>query len=405
MMGERKGRTGLAALLAGGMAFAMFPGAAIGILSSFMIDDLGLSRADIGAVATGFFLVEAGASLPLGGVADRQGGKRMLLLVLASSALGLGAMSVAWGMWPLIVFAGLAGLAPAGANPATNHLIIEHIPPGSRGWITGIKQSGVQVGIFAGGVGLPPLALALGWRWAIAISALVGVGITAVALAFLPAASNRKEVGVRASSRNRLPGTVRWLAAFGMLMGVGVGALGTYLPLYAQEAIGLSVAVAGWVIAVFGVVGLVARIAWGRIAERAAHPATPLGWIASLTFLSWLFIWGATPQAPALLWIGAVLAGVGSVSWMSVGMLAVMTTVEPERAGRGSAAVTLGFAVGLTAGPIAFGTVLDATGSYASPFAGLVVMSALAAALTVAWRRADRRDVTDAFTVRAARSP
>jgi predicted MFS family arabinose efflux permease len=284
-------------------------------------------------------------------------------------------------------------------------LIIDHVPPGSRGWVTGIKQSGVQIGIFVGGIGLPPLALILGWRWALAISALVGLAIGAVALAFLPAAGDRLEAGVRLAPASRLPSVVRRLAAFGMLMGVGVGSLGTYLPLYAQEAIGLSVAIAGWVMAVFGVVGLVARITWGRIAERAAHPATPLFWIAVLTLWSWLLIWGASPQAPALLWLGAVLAGVGSVSWMSVGMMAVMTTVEPERAGRGSAAVTLGFAVGLTVGPIAFGTALDATGSYAFSFAGLIVLSVIAAALMVAWRRAHHREVSSEFAPRASRSP
>jgi predicted MFS family arabinose efflux permease len=380
-------RFGFAALLAGAMAFAMFPGAAIGILSRFMIDDLGLTRTEIGLIATGFFLVEALTSLPMGGVADRLGGRTVLFVVLTTSAIGMLAMATAWNVWTLLAFAAFAGIAPAGANPATNHLIIAHIAPGSRGWITGVKQSGVQVGIFAGGLGLPPLALTLGWRWALALSALVALSVAGIAAVVLPRTTRDARSSGGPTIRAALPTSVRWLAGYGILMGIGVAAYSTYLPLYSQEVIGLSVGRAGGVMAVFGVVGLVARITWGRIAEKASHPALPLLWIGVLSVLSAVLIWGAASQMPALLWLGAAVAGLGSVSWMSVGMMAIMTTLEPSRAGRGSAAVTLGFAIGLTIGPVAFGVARDVSGSYAAPLAGLAVVFGLATALMALWLR------------------
>lgn len=403
MIETGRGRLGFAALLAVAMAFAMFPGAAIGILSRFMIDDLGLTRTEIGVIATGFFLVEALASLPMGGVADRLGGRKVLFVVLAASALGMMAMATAWNVWTLLAFAAVAGIAPAGANPATNHLIIAHVAPGSRGWITGVKQSGVQVGIFAGGLGLPPLALTLGWRWALALSALVAVFVAGIAAVTLPRTTRAAPSDRGTTRRAALPPSVRWLAGYGILMGIGVAAYGTYLPLYAQEVIGLSVGLAGGVMAVFGVVGLVARITWGRIAEKASHPALPLLWIGVLSVLSAALIWGAASQ-PALLWLGAAVAGMGSVSWMSVGMMAIMTTLEPGRAGRGSAAVTLGFAIGLTIGPVAFGVARDVSGSYAAPLAGLVVVFGLAAALMALWLRREAAGA-DVNAARGARNP
>ena len=63
-------------------------------------------------------------------------------------------------------FALVGGVGQAIANPATNKLISMHVPPGKRGIITGIKQSGVQAGTFLGGLLLPVITLSFGWRLA-----------------------------------------------------------------------------------------------------------------------------------------------------------------------------------------------------------------------------------------------
>ena len=60
--------------------------------------------------------------------------------------------------------AAVVGIGQTLANPATNKMIAHEVPPGRRGLITGIKQSGVQAGAFVAGVAFPAAAVAVGWR-------------------------------------------------------------------------------------------------------------------------------------------------------------------------------------------------------------------------------------------------
>ena len=379
---------GLTIILATGMALSMVPGPIIGILSRFFIDDLGLTRTEVGIVATGYAFVIMVVSLPLGTLADRIGGRRTLVLMLVFVLLGLLGMSLSWGLWSLFAFAGIAGIPAGGTNSATNNIIVEKVPAGSRGWITGIKQSGVQMGIFVAGATLPVVALSLGWRWALRLSALVAIAGIGATLAVVPAGSRSRVRTARQirGSGARMPAAVWWLAAYGVTMGAGVAAYSTFVPLYAQEEIGMSVGLAGIVIAVSGAVGVIARIIWGRIAERAGHPAVPLIWIGGLGVVSIALTWVASPNMPPAVWAGAVLMGIGAGSWMSVAMLAAMTMSEPERTGRGTGLIMLGFALGLTVGPAIFGWGVDSSGGYDLPLAGVVINFAASVALMIVWK-------------------
>ena len=366
----------------------MVPGPIIGILSRFFIDDLGLTRTEVGIVATGYAFAIMVVSLPLGNLADRIGGRPTLVLMLVFVFVGLLGMSLSWGLWSLCAFAAIAGVPAGGANSATNNIIVEKVPAGSRGWITGIKQSGVQMGILVAGVVLPVAALRLGWRWALGLSALVALIGIAATLVVIPAAARSRVRTTRqpGGSGTRMPVAVWWLAGYGVPMGAAVAVYSTFVPLYAQEQIGMSVGLAGLVMAVSGAAGMVARIIWGRIAERAGDPAVPLMWIGTLGIGSIALTWAASPATPLLVWAGAMLMGIGAGSWMSVSMLAAMTLSGPERTGRGTALIVVGFGLGLTVGPVIFGWGVDSSGGYDLPLAGIMTNFAASVLLMVVWR-------------------
>ena len=111
----------------------MTPGPIIGILSRFFIDDLGLTRTEIGAVATFHAFAIMITSIPLGVLADRLSGRYTQVLMLSFVFLGLLTMAFSWDLWSLLVFAGIAGLPAAGANSATNNIIVENVPPDPAG--------------------------------------------------------------------------------------------------------------------------------------------------------------------------------------------------------------------------------------------------------------------------------
>lgn len=368
------------------MALSMMPGPIIGILSRFFIDDLGLTRTEMGAVATGHAFVIMVASLPLGYLADRISGRWMLALMLSFVFLGLMSMSFSWSLWSLFVFAGIAGVPAGGGNSATNKIIVENVPPGSRGWITGIKQSGVQVGVFTAGASLPAISEALGWRWALALFsllALIGIGFT---IAVVPAGSGHRS-GIQSNEEGGpVPRAVWWLSAYGVTMGIGMGSYFTFLPLYGQERLGISVWLAGMVIAVAGATGVGARMVWGRIAERAGDPVRPLIYVGLLGIGSVALIWMASYSVHLLIWVGAVLMGIGPSAWMSVGMFAAISMAGPKRTGRGTAMVMLGFGTGLTIGPVVFGWAVDRTGHYDIPLAGVLLNFVASVLLMLLWR-------------------
>ncbi len=344
----------------------------------------------MGALSTGFSSVVMASSLPLGRLTDRIGGRRMMVLLLACVSLGLLGMAAAWGLWPLLLFAGIAGIPAGGANPATNLLIVENVPAGARGWITGIKQSGVQWGIFAVGAAVPAAAVSFGWRGALALSALVPVAVIAATLLVLPAGSRPPAVS-RSRAVSRLPADVWWLAVYGVAMGIVVAVYVSFLPLYVQEKIGMSVEAAGLVMVVYGVVGALGRVLWGRIAERAGHPAVPLIWIGCFSIAAVLMTWMASPASTMLVWVGSAFMGIGVGSWTAVGMAAAMTLVKRERAGSSAAAVMLGFGLGLTIGPIAFGWGVDTSGGYDLPMMSLMAPMVASVVLMLLWISRNKR--------------
>ena len=367
------------------MALSMVPGPIIGILSRFFIDDFGLTRTEMGAVATGHAFVIMAASLPLGYLADRISGRWMLVLMLSFVFLGLMTMSFSWSLWSLFVFAGLAGLPSGGGNSATNNIIVENVPPGARGWITGFKQSGVQMGVFLAGALLPAMAQALGWRRALALwslMALVGIGFT---LAIIPARPVRRPGKEARDAGGPVPRAVWWVSVYGVTMGIGMGAFFAFLPLYAQERVGVSVGLAGMVVAVSGVSGVGARMVWGRIAERAGDPIKPLIGVGLLGIGAVALVWAGSYSA-LLMWFGSGLMGIGPGAWMSVGMFAAISMAGPNRTGTGTAMVMMGFGMGLTIGPVIFGWAVDTTGSYDIPLAAVLLNFVASVLLMLAWR-------------------
>jgi len=365
----------------------MAPGPIIGIFSRFFIDELGLTRTEIGAVATFHAFAMMITSIPFGVLADRLSGRYTQVLMLLFVFLGLLTMAFSWDFWSLLVFAGIAALPAAGANSATNNIIVDNVPAGSRGWITGIKQSGVQIGTLAAGLTLPVAAAHLGWRMALALASLVAlVGIAATLVIVPPGAGPWAPARDPGERSGRLPGAVRWLSAYGVTMGIGVGSYLAFVPLYAQERLGMRVTLAGTVIAVSGASGALSRVVWGRIAERAGHPTVPLLAIGALSVGAYLATWVSAYTTPYLIWVGAVLVGMSTGSWTSVGMMAAIMVSEPEQTGQSTASIVLGFALGLTIGPVVFGWGVDTLGTYDLPWAGVTLNFAAAITMMLLWR-------------------
>jgi len=402
----RRSEIGFVVTLTLGMAVCTFLPYALGALGPFITDDLGITHTALGSLTTVMYAVGAVLSPVAGPLVDRFGGRRSLLVSFAAGGLGVAVAAVAGRHYSgLVAGAAVFGISVAFGNPATNQLAARVVHAGRYGIVTGVKQSGVQVGAFLAGLVLPGLAGAAGWRTALGGCALLGGAGLVLTGRFVPgpsggsarweagpatgaggaAATPAAAGGLSRARRRRLDRAVNRLTVYALLMGFGVGAVGAYLPLYAVEELGFSRSTAGLTAALMGLVGIVARVGWGRRHDRTMTPVIrSLGTLAVGSVVASGGLWAAASLGSGIVWAGAALFGATAVAWNALGMLAIVRDVDVAVAGRASGRVLLGFYVGFLAGPVSFGWSVDHAG-YSAGWAAVTAVFVLAAALTLAW--------------------
>ncbi|WFE53148.1 MFS transporter [Micromonospora sp. WMMD1155] len=341
------------------MATSMTALYATSALAPFLVADLGLSRTAVGALVTVSFAVAAGVSLIAGHLIDLGGARRGLLALCVAVLVALLGASVAPGYGWLLVAVAVAGLGQALANPATNVLVAGAVPPQRRGSAIGVKQAGVQLAAFACGLVLPAVATLADWRVALRVSALVPLATVIAVWWWVPAAARRATAGSwwRLSAPT---GWLTWLVAFSLLLGTGLAAVNTYLPLYATQRLGLGTGVGGALLAAFGVTGLLARVWWGRWADRSAEVAVALVWLAAAAVVGVLLVLSADHLWAGLVWVGAVVVGGSATAANALSMLMVLR--HGKALGQASGLVSVGFFGGFVVGPTTVGWCADAGG-------------------------------------------
>jgi len=385
-------------ILGAAMALALLPVIGIGVLSSFIIADLTISRAELGLAITSASGASAVTAMALGRFTDRQGARNALITVFLLAAIAIGTIAVAPTFIILLIGAAIAGLAMGTANPATNRLIVETVPKARWGTITGVKQAGEALTIVACGSILPVVALAIGWRWAFGFSAALSVAAIAAVLAVIPV--RRRPVAAPTSDGRRRPidRNIVWLAVYSLVVGLGAGTIATYLPLYAQEALGMSPSAAGLVVATMGVIAVVGRLIWGHYARSAEDLRGRMLLVAVIAVGAVALFWSASLIHRDLLWAGAFAWGVSILSVGALGNLAVLVYSVAEDTGRASGVMLTGFGIGLMVGPPVFGWTVDTTGAYDVGF-GLLSVELLTLSLVgVLWGRGPLRTGTDPGT-------
>ncbi|MFJ3933350.1 MULTISPECIES: MFS transporter [unclassified Streptomyces] len=379
-----RGDRRLVVLLTGAMAFSMLQLFLLGALGPRLVADLGVSPTVLGLTTTIGFGTAALLS-PIGGrIVDLTGPRRSLVLLLTASAAALAAIGAAPGATVLLCAVALGGLPQALANPATNKAVLAAVAPERRGAVTGLKQSGVQLGAFAAGLPLAALAAGLGWRaavWTAAAAALLAAGW---AHRVLPADPVRPAAPAPALRAPR--GMTAWLCAYSLLLGAGIASVNTYLALYGVRELGLGSTVAAALVAVLGLTGIAGRVCWSRAARPGRAERLP-ALLAGGALLAAALL-AAAQWAVPLVWAGAVAVGVFAVSANAVSMVLVMQRATPGRAGQDSALVAAGFFGGFAVGPAVFAPFAE-SGHYGAGWLLVGTEFALAAVVGYTWARRD----------------
>lgn len=377
---------GFTTALTGIMIGAALLTPAIGVLGPLLIEDLNLSRAGLGVIASLIPLTGALAAPFSGTLVDRFGGRRLSMLLFSSSGVGLIFFAVAPNFWLVGCAAIIAGVAMGTGNPTTNALIATHVARGRQGTIVGVKQTGVQLAAVLVSALVPVLAVWFGWRSAAGAMVLLVVVLTALVRWFIPKDANPGTIGgpqaaVTPTGSSWAP--TWWLAGYAFLLGAGSAAIVTYIPLYAVEEAAFSLPQAGLVATVVAAAAAAARIGWARFAERVQRTTDVMIAIAILSVVGHVgMVFGA--RSTFILWLAALVLGASCIAWNGVVMLHVVSHAPTGTAGRVTGRIQFAFTFGMFFSPIVFGVTLDALGSYRAPW--LLMAACCAGGGLLIWR-------------------
>ncbi|MFT7474966.1 MAG: MFS family permease [Verrucomicrobiales bacterium] len=344
------------------MAMSALAFFAIAVAASELQDEFDISKLELGLLGAVNTLVGGLFAPSAGRISDRIGGRSAMgaTLLIAGCAAVLMALSQSY--LTLLAAMAIGGPAQGFANPACNRAIATGIVSRQRGVITGVKQSGVQFAVFVAGFVVPWLIQQYDWRAAMWLVA--GVSFTSLAgLSFvteLAGETRNLEDEAAYDPKSKLPTFVTQVAIFGFLLGLVGGGLGRFLPLFAEEEVGFSIARAGQVFGLQGLVAIPCRLLSGVALDRGVRARSMLVVMAIGGGISVLLILAATSGSSSLLWIGAVLGGMTLGSWNTAANLSMIR--QKRHAGRATGLLMLGFMIGNTLGAPAVGWSVDSFG-------------------------------------------
>lgn len=394
-------------------------------------DDLDFDDAALGLTVGSFYLAGALGSVLSGRIVERVGPRaalRFTALATAGVLLATGAVAGSWAVLTGLV--GLAGLANALAQPATNLYIARGVRPGRQGLAIGIQKSGIPAAALLGGLAVPTLGLTVGWSWAFVIGALLALAASAYVPAVPPrpaaeprpaesgvaagpgpatdasagqtAANEPPKAGLSDGSRTaaesraaaaaagRPDVPVRLLAALATATGLAAAGSGSLSGFFVVSSVGSGIdeGLAGVLLGAGSLVGIAIRLVLGEMADRgtigAWNTLTVMFLVAAASF------GGLATGSEAVLIAVLPFAFASAFAWPSLYHLAVVRA-NPSAPGAATGITMTGSYTGAVGGPLVFGLVADQA-SYGWAWAVTVVfMVAAAAVLTVVGRFIDDR--------------
>ena len=359
---------GLAVLSHGGFSLS---GQGFTPFYPFIRDEFVLTSTQVGLVSGVIYGAAALTSVGFGWAVDRLGVRLIGGALMVVSGFVVMSLYFASGLWMvLLVAAAMGALRPAG-HPAGARAVMDWIGKARRGTAMSIKQAGNPALSAIAAVAVPPLAIAYGWRVAaVALGcSIAAAGITIVLLYRdrPSAALQRPEPvpffkGIRHVMRDK---QVTMAILFGFpLVGAQVATL-TYFILFLNDELGVSLVVAGGLLATLQVSSIVMRIGWGVISDTLGRGRRkPVLFVSGLATAGVLLAMGLLPQGAPYWALVLVAIGLGATatSWVSL-----HTVLLAELSGPGRVGTTVGYAsalqrMSIVIAPPIFGFVEDHSG-------------------------------------------
>jgi MFS family permease len=378
-LGVPESRRTLAIYIAAGASFAAL--SARGLTVPLYAHGLGANRFEVGALFSVATLAAALLSMPSGVLIDRFGTRTLLAVSIIIAAGSQLAMAATTSVAPLFVWQVVGGLG-AGAQQAALFSAITALVPSGRlgramGWLTFSMQAGFFIGPSVAGIAL---------QW---IDLRTDIAVTTVLLIFAipgamvassaPQSSQRlafmKPLRALVSQRSFAPVVIGLVAAT-----MAWGTVGAFLPIFAKESLGLASSQIGLLLAVQAIANGLARLPGGRLVDRAKH-RWPIVFVGVMVWSLAAIVLGHLSG----FWAPVVLLVIGTpfiaTVYVAIGVVFGDLSAASTRGVTMGAYGTVLF-LGLAAGPLVFGPIVQSYG-YAAGFTTCAVV-AMALALVMA---------------------
>ncbi|MBK1787570.1 MFS transporter [Prauserella cavernicola] len=309
--------------------------------------ELAFDPAGLGLVVALYFAVSALVSLPIGKLVERLGsGRTSRIAVLGSAACMLLIAGFAQNYATLLTFLLCSAWCNVMGQLSSNLTLARLMPANRMGLSFGAKQASVPFATLLSGIAVPAIGLTIGWRWAYVIAAVVA--LSALFLAPRGAGPAPRE---KAVPEDRATAALSVIGAAAGLGAASANALGIFLVASAVER-GVSPGLAGLVLTLGSVVGLLMRLLHGWLADRRSggHVAV----VAGCLLLGAIGLVLLAVPGPVWLIVGTVLGFGLGWSWPGLLQFAVVR-LNPSAPAAATSIVQAGVYAGGFIGPIGFG--------------------------------------------------
>ena len=346
-------------------------------------DHFSLSIAGVGALIGGISVGLIATLIAWGSAADRFGERGVMAAGLVGSAVALGAAALVPDPLGAGVLLLLAGASGASVNAASGRAVLTWFPARNRGMAMAVRQTSVPVGAAAAALALPAVAGTGGIPAVFATLAATCL-VAAVAVA----------IWIREPPGHRAAGTapataLRTLLADRRLLRVSLAGLLLVVPQFLGSVFlvevtsdaGLSLAVAGGLLALTQVLGALGRLGNGFWSDRAGSRLGPLRVIAVAVAVGFGLAAAVQPGPAWLLAAVLVPAAALAISWNGLVFTAAGELAPPGRAATAMAVSNTANYVGAAAAPPLGGLVAQGLGWPAMLAMGTVTAIGALAAL------------------------
>ena len=347
-----------------------------GPLAPYLVDELGITRAQVGLLTSVLYLVAAVAATPLGFMVDRWGARVMLIFSLAVMGAAFLAMSKSGAYWIVLALSGLAGVGYGAINQISVKDLSVWFDASFRATALGIRQAGVTVGAALGAVLLPLVAVNGGWQGGAAFTGLVILLTAALSGAIYrdtrsgppgeAAKAGRTGIDrVNVVAELRKPELMVNMLVVPLLAG-GQAAIGTFLIIYLQEMelFGSEVSLGSFLTTVM-VAGTLGRIGWGVVSDRLLSGDR----IKTMIIISLTGLIGSAGMiglhkgvSPLLVYLLAALMGTGFLGFHGVLFACLAEFIDSRRAGSVTGVMVSVSWAGIVIMPVIFGALADYAG-------------------------------------------